>query len=209
VHSARLVVLLRDHHVKETHPVTLTVVWAHEVRTTPRGEKPLDWVLYTTRPVRTGADALQVVRNYTFRWRVEDFHRTWKRGHCQVEDTQLRTAEAVVKWATILASVAARAERLRQRAREAPDESADTEFSRHEIAALLFLKGEEKRRNEVVPESGPITMAQAVRWVADLGGYTGKSSGGSAGATTIGRGLERVAEAATIFAALRKAGKLR
>jgi len=209
IHAARVVVLMRDHHVKETRPLELSVVWAHEVGTTPRGERPLDWVLYTTWAVRSGADARQVVRNYSLRWRVEDFHRTWKNGHCQTEQTQLRTADAVIKWATILAAVAARAERLRHRARQAPDDLAETEFSADEIDALLFLKKQEKRRNEIVPERGPVPLAQAVRWVADLGGYTGKSSGGPPGATTIGRGLQRVVDAAEIFAGLRRSGKLR
>jgi hypothetical protein len=209
VRASRVTVLFRDHHTKATHPVSLTVVWAREVRTTPRGEKPLDWVLYTTSHVRSAASARRVVWNYTLRWRIEDFHRTWKTGHCRVEDTQLRTANAVIKWATILAAVAARAERLRHRAREAPDDSAETEFSRDELDALLFLKADEKRRNEVVPDSGPVSLAQAVRWVADLGGYTGKSSGGPPGAVTIARGLERILDAANIFGGLRRAGKMR
>jgi hypothetical protein len=210
VHSGRVVALLRDHHIKgPTHPVTLTVVWAHEVGTTPRGEKPLDWVLFTTSRVHCAADAGQVLHNYTLRWRIEDFHRTWKNGHCQVEDTQLRSADAVIKWATIHAAVAARAERLRHRAREAPDDPATTEFSPIEMDALHFLKTDEKRRNEVIPDPDEVSLALAVRWVADLGGYTGKSSGGPPGATTIGRGLERVIDAARIIAALRKAGKMR
>ncbi len=46
-------------------------------------------------------------------------------------------------------------------------------------------------RTETIPEGVP-SIAQAVRWIADLGGYTGKSSGGPPGSTTIGRGLERL-----------------
>ena len=37
-----------------------------------------------------------------------------------------------------------------------------------------------------------LTIGQAVTHIAEIGGYTGKSSGGPPGSTTIGRGLERV-----------------
>lgn len=48
------------------------------------------------------------MRGYTARWLVEEFHKTWKSGLCMVEDTQLRSAEAIDKWATLLATVAGR-----------------------------------------------------------------------------------------------------
>jgi len=41
-----------------------------------------------------------------------------------------------------------------------------------------------------------------VRWVAEIGGYTGKSSGGPPGSTTIARGLEQVLVVARALAAL-------
>jgi hypothetical protein len=39
-------------------------------------------------------------------------------------------------------------------------------------------------------------MGEAVLWITQLGGYTGKSSGGPPGAITIGRGLDRLKERA-------------
>jgi hypothetical protein len=38
-----------------------------------------------------------------------------------------------------------------------------------------------------------------VRWIADLGGYTGRSSGGPPGITVIGRGWERVEVAVEVL----------
>lgn len=209
IRALRAPVVLRDHHTQKRRVVEMSVVWAREEGTCPAGEKPLDWVLYTTRTVRTSADACRAVQSYTLRWRIEDFHKTWKSGHCHVEETQLRSAAAVIKWATIQAAVATRVERLRHRARETPDEPASVELADVEIEALLLLKHREKKRTETIPQNIIPTMSQAVRWIADLGGYVGNRSSGPPGATTIGRGLERVTAASEVMEALRTAGKLR
>jgi hypothetical protein len=67
------------------------------------------WVLLTTRAIEGRDDVEAVVRGYMLRWRIEDFHRAWKAGHCNVEKTQLLGRSTIIKWATILAAVAARA----------------------------------------------------------------------------------------------------
>ena len=108
-----------------------------EEGTTPRGEKPIQWLLLTNHPVRDKQEIRQVVFGYTMRWRIEEFHKTWKTGWCDVEQTQLlRTqavircllrvsqsdrasetqllrTQAVIRWVTILAMVATRVERLK------------------------------------------------------------------------------------------------
>jgi hypothetical protein len=161
---------------------------------------PIEWMLLTTRPVRDRSDALEVVRGYAMRWRIEELHRAWKRGHCRVEDTQLRSREAIFKWATILAAVAARAMRLTQLARSTPDVPATTELSPSELIALIALREPKGVDIDAAP-----TLAQAVRWLADLGGYTGPWNG-PPGATVIGRGLRDVLAAAR---AIRKLNKKR
>jgi hypothetical protein len=113
-----------------------------------------------------------------------------------------------MKWASILAAVAIRAEKLKQLARTTPDISSTAELSRDEIRALLRLKRLHKKRNEEVPDKTP-TIGQAVMWLAELGGYTGKSSGGPPGSTTIGRGLEYITAGANMLAALRISRKMR
>jgi len=92
--------------------------------------------------------------------------------------------------------------------RNHPELPATEELSTYEIDALLLLKRKQKKRTESVPDGIP-TIAQATRWIADLGGYTGKSSGGPPGSVTIRRGLERLAFAAALLRELDAAGKLR
>jgi len=153
----------------------------------------LEWMLLTTHPVETRAQVLEVVRCYCLRWRVEEFHRVWKRGLCRVEDTQLRSRDAIFKWATILATVATRAMRLTQLARTTPDVPATSELTRTELDALIALREPKGVKLDEIP-----TLGQAVRWIADLGGYTGPWNG-PPGATVIGRGLHDVLLTARAF----------
>jgi hypothetical protein len=182
VRARRVTVELRVSRKRRQY-VPIVVVSAREVGC----PEPLHWRLMTTVAVECLTDAIKVIDGYTTRWRVEEFHRAWKRGLCNVEDTQLRGTGSILKWATILAAVAARATRLTYLARETPEVAATQELSRWEIDAAIVL-----RRPKDVSRGATPTLAQAVRWIADLGGYTGKSSGGPPGPTVVGRGLAKV-----------------
>ena len=201
VRVAAVTLRLRDQWNKTEKTLSLNVVWAREDGTTPPGEKPLDWLLLTSAPVDTMESAMLVVRGYAQRWRIEDFHKSWKSGGCRVEETQLHDQHAVTIWATLLAAVAVRAERIKLLARETPEEPADTELSRHEIRALILLRRQNNHRDMTPLDEIP-NLNQATLWIAELGGYTGKSSGGPPGAITIRRGLERLQPAADVLRAL-------
>lgn len=188
--------------------LTLNAVWTREEGTTPRGEKPLDWLLLTNHPIESIGDVRLIVVGYAQRWRIEDFHKTWKSGGCRVEEAQLRARDHVIKWATILAAVAMRIERLKHLSRTAPELPADVELTPREIEALLILKRVQKRRTERIPDATP-TIGQATLWIAEIGGYTGKSSGGPPGSITIGRGLERIRIATEVLKSLAQRRKLR
>jgi hypothetical protein len=162
----------------------------------------IEWLLLTTHPIRNRADVLKIIRAYSYRWRVEEFHRTWKRGLCRVEDTQLRSRDAVIKWATILAAVAARALRLTYLARKQPDVLAQTEFTKRELQAIVLLR---EPKGVTVAQVSTLTLSQVIRWVADLGGYTGPWNG-PPGPTVVARGLRDVLPAAKV---LRRAAKKR
>lgn len=171
-----------------------SVVRVREVGRPPAGEKRIEWMLLTTYGVETPADAHLVVRGYTYRWRVEEFHKTWKSGACNVESSQLRSFEAIKRWATILAAVSARIERLKQLSRSQPDLDALEEFSRAELDAAIMLTETKKHQ-----QGDELNLQQAVRLVAMVGGYMGRKADGPPGSITIRRGLERIAPAATVI----------
>jgi len=193
--TARMVVrwapvslLLRNQRHCSRSPRTPANVWAVltlEEGTVPSGEKPLQWLLLTSAPVEDFFTAAEVVDGYSQRWRVEDFHRAWK-SQCQVEATQLHDVQHIRCWATLLAAVAMRIERLKVLARTQPDAPARVELSQEEIDAIIVL-----RQPSAYHRGDSPSISLALRWIADLGGYIGPSNG-PPGATVIGRGLQRV-----------------
>ena len=94
--------------------------------------------------------------------------------------------------------MAARAEHLKLLSRSEPDCDAELELSRNEIDAAIILT--ETKHHRI---GDKLTLQQAVWLIAQVGGYTGKSSGGPPGAQTIARGLQFVAPAAAVLAATR------
>lgn len=197
VRACEVTLRLRHPWTKTVREVTLWALQAEELGP-PKGQSGLLWRLLTTWPVATEEDACLVVYGYTQRWRVEEFHRTWKKGACHLEDSELRSAEAIQKWAVLLASVAMRALRLSYRVREAPHAPATCEFTPEEVEAVIVLK-----RPKGVSRSDVPTLEQVVLWVAELGGYTGKHSGGPPGPTVLARGLKEVVVAAKTIAHLK------
>jgi hypothetical protein len=208
VRTTRVRIRLRDRQKGGIEPFDVTVVETREEGTTPPGETPIAWRLLTNYEVTTAEDADRVIEAYAHRWSIESFHKTWKTGACNVEDAQLRGKNPMVKWGTIMTAVAARIERIKVLSRNEPTLPADRELSKYEIAAMLELKRENKKRTETIPDGVP-TLSQAVYWLAELGGYTGKSSGGPPGSITIRRGLDYIAPAAKLLQRLDREGKLR
>jgi hypothetical protein len=186
--------------VRRRYPRVGITVWAIDARerTPPRGEPAIHWRLLTSESVSSISHAVQVIAGYSQRWAIESFHHAWKTGLCDLERSQLRALEHFAKWATLLAAVAARAERLKRLSRSEPDRPATAEFTRDEIDAVILLRKPQGARVGDEPSLGDI-----VRWIAELGGYTGPSSGGPPGTRVIGRALPEVIAAASAIAALR------
>lgn len=175
-------------------PTRIWAVWVCEDGSTPDGEEPIEWMLLTNYPVLTFSEAELVIRGYSYRWRIEQFHRTWKSGACRVEDTQLGDRDHIITWASILASVAMRIIRMTYFARHRPDEPAEVELTRNEIDAAILVSETKKFRR-----GARITISQAIQLIAQCGGYVGKSSGGPPGALVIARGLASIKTVAKVL----------
>lgn len=201
---AAVTLRLYDAWFNRSHFVRVTAVRARELH--PHRSDRIEWTLLTNRNVQTFAQACDVVFGYAQRWRIEEFHRAWKSGVCNVEATQLRSLNAVAKWATFLAAVATRADRLKKLARTAPDEPITIELSPSETRALIFTKRMYKKRTETITDEIP-SVALATLWLAQMGGYDGNPVRKPPGAITIGRGLRRVLLNAEVLDAVERQKK--
>jgi len=170
---------------KRLGPVDVYAVLAHE-QDAPARETPLEWLLLTTLPVRTFAQAEQRLSWYSVRWAIEVFHRTLKSG-CRIEDRQLENARRLENCLAIDMVVAWRILYLRHLSRVDPDAPCTVYFAPHEYEALYAVT----HRGKPLPKK-PITIRQATHLVAMLGGFLGRKGDGEPGAETLWRGLQRL-----------------
>lgn len=180
---------LHNQRGKQRRRVSMWAVWVREIRTTPRGEQPIDWLLLTTHPVQSTTDATLVIHGYATRWSIEEFHRTWKSGACHVEQMQLRAFDHMVRWAATLAAVAIRIQRLIKLSRTEPDLPATVELTRGEVDAIIVST---RHRKMTAKRGDAMTIAEAVKWIGAYGGHSPSPSAGPPGPQTLMRGLQRL-----------------
>jgi hypothetical protein len=194
VRASEVTLRFFDYSDRSQWPARMFAVLAREVPDAEHDDKPLEWLLLTSFPVESFEDAMLVVYGYSQRWRIEEFHKIWKTGSCRVEDTQLGDFAHIICWATILAAVATRLLRLIYLSRNQPEISASVEFEPSEIKATIMLY-----KPKGVAKNASPSLGELVLWIAEMGGYMGKSSGGPPGAIVIARGLLRIEVLASVL----------
>jgi hypothetical protein len=162
-------------------PVEVNVVAVTEPRP-PEGVEPLQWILVTTEPIDTLEDVIEIVRLYTLRWRIEEYHLILKSG-CRIEKVQFETAERITKVLSLLAA-ALRLLQLTYRARVEPDLPCTEVLIKDEWRALVTrIEGRPPSKR-----ARPPTLKQAVLWIGRLGGHLGRKSDGMPGVRTMWQG---------------------
>jgi Transposase Tn5 dimerisation domain len=183
VRAMQVTIEVPRHHKapKQCQPVTLNVLLVEEISPPAEGN-PIRWLLLNTLPIDNFEQAWQCVRCYSLRWLIERFHFTLKSG-CRIERLQLETAERLLKALATYSIVAWRLMWLTYRARLSPDDSCETILHPGEWK-LLRRKFEPKNRSKKPP-----TIRQAVRQIAQLGGFLARSGDGEPGLKTLWRGI--------------------
>ncbi|MFN6438169.1 MAG: IS4 family transposase [Nostoc sp. DedSLP01] len=170
--------------------VTLYAVEAVEVNPPP-GQAPIHWRLLTTHQVVCLEQALQVIRWYTWRWRIEQIFATLKTAGLNLEATQLESIAAIQRLTVLALSVAVRILQLIQ-GRDNPDLPANIAFSHEQQQCLSILapilEGKTRLQQNPYP---PFSLAWATWIIARLGGWSGYKSQKPPGITTLVRGLEQ------------------
>jgi hypothetical protein len=145
----------------------------------------LCWFLYTNEPINSVAEAQEIVRYYELRWRIEDFHKTWKSDGTQVEKLRLGTRKNTERLSTILAFVAVRLMQLKEMAEnteEAKQQSCETMFT--SLEWKMLWKESEKTKSP----SEPPSLYWAYYALAKLGGWHDSKRTGKVGMKAIWAG---------------------
>src|SRR5439155_15114819 len=163
-------------------------VWAVLAREEdpPAGATPLGWLLLTTCPVATADDALERVDWYACRWGIEVLHRVLKSG-CRLEAKQLGAAERLERCLALYSVVAWRVLHAAMLARDLPDAPCTALLAPDEWRALYCFT-----HRTPTPPADPPPLRQAVRWIAQLGGFLGRRADGHPGPMALWRGLQRL-----------------
>jgi hypothetical protein len=170
--------------------VEVSLVEVSEVNP-PEGAEPILWRLLTTHPVEDTAMAWQIVEWYRQRWIVEQFFRTLKQQGLKLEDSQIESAERLIKLTAIAARAAIVIMQLVQARDGKSHQRIDVAFSPAEIktlhALLPQLEGKTAlQKNPHLPNS----LAWAAWIIAKLGGWDGYPNSRPPGPITFRHGLE-------------------
>jgi hypothetical protein len=141
-------------------PLAVYAVYATEIDC-PAGETPLSWMLLTTEIVEDINQAATILRWYTYRWRVEDYHKILKSG-CQSERYRLAASgmKSLLGFLSVIAVELLQVTYLHRNQPEAPA-----------IEILNPLQLEVLKAASPIKLSKILTVAWAVEAVAYLGGY--------------------------------------
>ncbi len=170
-------------------PQSVTIIEVIEEHP-PKGQEALHWLLLTNLEINTLAEAQRCLCWYALRWVIERFHFVLKSG-CRIEARQLQTAQRLMTCLAALSIVAWRILWLTYQARITPEAPCTVVLQAHEWKALFA-----KSNPGVHTPAKPPTLHQAVRWIAQLGGFLGRKSDGEPGVKTIWKGWQRMQDLA-------------
>lgn len=171
-------------------PVSLNAILVREENPPPEIDEPIEWLLLTNTSVQNFEEAVRVIGWYGCRWHIELFHKILKSG-CTVEDCRLQKAERLHNYIALMSVVAWRLHWLTYFNRTDPDLPCTVILTATEWQALYMRI----HRTPALPSTPP-TVRQAVRWIAQLGGFLGRKRDGEPGITVIWRGWQRLQDMA-------------
>jgi hypothetical protein len=169
---------------KRCPALDLTVIHAREARE-PRGRDRVDWKLVTDLVVTSPEEAIEKLRWYAQRWKVELSHKILKSG-CRVEAARLRTAERLAKLIAVFCILGWRIFWTTMVNRAVPDAPPRAALTEAEIAVV----DRAVRDRPTIP--GEKTLSHHLTKIACLGGYLARARDPPPGNTVMWRGWSRL-----------------
>ena len=159
---------------------TVYAVYAREVDAPPE-VKPISWMLLTTEPVTNITEAETILRWYTYRWHIEEYHKILKSG-TQAESYRL-AGESMETLLGFLTVIAAELLKITYLNRTQPHADATTILTPLQLDVLKALTPQ-------LPKV--LNVKWAVESIARLGGYLEHRKGTVIGIQVLWRGLSKL-----------------
>jgi len=177
----------KDRTLAET--VTLRLVELREPNP-PEAVEPLHWRLLTTHEVDDVAKAWQIVGWYQARWTIEQLFRVTKSQGLGLEDSQLTTADRLVRLAAVATKAACIDMQLVQERDGLHGLPASTVFTEDEIDTIEAISPTLERKTERQKNTHTVRSLARASWViARPGGWNCYYK--PPGPITMRRGMER------------------
>jgi hypothetical protein len=174
-------VVLRPPKDRPLPPVPVWAVYAREVGQGAAVTDPIEWMLLTTVPTESFAQACERLTWYSRGWGIEVYHRTLKSG-CRIQDRRLAEAHSLQACLAIDLVVAWRVYWLTMVGRERPDRGCEQLLTEDEWRLLsAWATG--------TMADTPPRAHQAMRWIGKLGGWLARGKQDHPGTTCMWRGL--------------------
>jgi len=179
----RQVELMPPKAQKEKKPIKVCAIHVIE-ENADNGIKPLEWLILTTKVVKTDIEAQDCIKWYCLRWRIEDWHRVIKSG-CKIEELANKSAERLKRAIAINLVVAWRIMLMTLLGRELSDLPCEILFTDLEIEVL---KAYAEKKNLKTPQ----TLNDMVNLVAKLGGYLSRANDSPPGHQLMWKGYKKL-----------------
>lgn len=165
----------------------LTVFTIQVVETEPpKGVNSIEWVLHTNIPILNYENAIEKIKWYCLRWRIEVYFKVIKSGF-NVENCRLLTAERLIRYLAVISVVAWKVFWLTMVSRTSSFTTV-SELLEDDEWKILFAKFNPGIQ---IPTEPP-KLKKVICWIAQLGGFLARKGDGSPGITHIWRGLQKL-----------------
>lgn len=164
---------------KETDSFKVYAVYVTEINP-PDSEEPISWMLLTTEIVESISSAKMMLRWYSYRWLIEEYHKILKSG-CKVESYRLagNSMEVLLGFLTRISADLLRMTYLQRNQPESPAE---------EILTAVQLKVLKTKSSSIKKAKSVETIQGAIEAIARLGGYLEHRRKTPIGITVLWRG---------------------
>lgn len=146
----------------------------------PEGCESVEWMILTTEPVTNGEQAQTILRWYTYRWRIEEYHKILKSG-CKAESYRL-SGNSMQVLLGFLTNIAAELLKITYVHRTNPEAHISSVLNEVQIKILVA-----KSRKSVT--ASDLTVAWGIQAIARLGGYLSHRRKSNIGITVLWRGF--------------------